>query len=290
MNPELMVFLHVPKTAGSSLNAIFRRQYRTAELHFVKPALHEARYGLQSRMEDFYSLPPEKAARIKMLRGHFVFGPPAPESASYITFLRKPVPRVMSLYWWVREREMHYLHTELISRNISLHDFVVRRMTVETSNDQTRRIAGPALDADGTPVIEEDRAMLERAKRNIERQFRVVGLTEQFDSAVLLLKRALGWKTPYYRSLNVTMKKPPAESVPKATLDLIAAENALDLELYDWAKARFDDAIRQLGPSFQAELKRFQRLNRFWSLYFHLQHWRQRPRKAFAKLLGGRAW
>src|SRR5207302_9080987 len=89
VNPELIVFLHLPKTAGTSLNAIFRRQYRMAELHFVTPRPHEIRYGLQSRMEDFYSLPPEKVARIKMLRGHFVFGPPMPESASCITFLRK---------------------------------------------------------------------------------------------------------------------------------------------------------------------------------------------------------
>ena len=41
----------------------------------------------------------------------------------------------------------------------------------------------------------------------------------------------------------------------------------MDLELYEFARQKFDGTIRDLGPSFQDEVRRFQGLNAIWARF-----------------------
>ena len=108
---------------------------------------------------------------------------------------------------------------------------------------------------------------LEEAKRNLDR-FLVVGLTERFDETFILIRRALGWKLPYYLTANVTTRPKPAT---QDTLEQIRERNRLDLELYDFANQRLSADVAKQGPSFARELAAFKALNKVPKLvYPHL--------------------
>jgi hypothetical protein len=46
---------------------------------------------------------------------------------------------------------------------------------------------------------------------------------------------------------------------------VIKKHNALDLELFEFARNRFDEIVSKRGPSFQDEVVSFRRLNKIYS-------------------------
>ena len=104
--------------------------------------------------------------------------------------------------------------------------------------------------------------MLETAKKHL-RRMPVVGLSERFDETVILLKRNLGWKLPFYIKANVTENRPRREDISKDTIAAIERYNELDFELYKYTRELFEELIRQQSPAFERELKRFRFLNKF---------------------------
>jgi hypothetical protein len=52
------------------------------------------------------------------------------------------------------------------------------------------------------------------------------------------------------------------EHLDDETRQLIARENALDVELYEWVRDRFDDEVSSLGAEFQRKVRDFQASNR----------------------------
>src|SRR5207244_11539849 len=99
-------------------------------------------------------------------------------------------------------------------------------------NGQTRQLAGDEWE-DPQRVV--TRAALDRAQANLT-HFRVVGLLEEFDASLLLLRRAFGWHWPFYVKENVTKEKPDETFLEAETLGLIHEAHRLDLELYEYAR------------------------------------------------------
>src|SRR4051812_5972736 len=97
--PAHLIFLHIPKTAGSTLTTIMHRQYSADEIYDI----YEVRKSPQ-----LMALPEEQRAKIKLLKGHIPFGLHAflPNGkAEYFTILREPVDRVLSHYYhFARQR------------------------------------------------------------------------------------------------------------------------------------------------------------------------------------------
>lgn len=101
----------------------------------------------------------------------------------------------------------------------------------------------------------------------MQNHFEVVGLTERFDESILLLQRAFGWRRPFYEKKNVGAVRRQKDELPAATRDLIARHNALDLELYEFARDRFEKSIAQLGANFPSDLRRFRRMNSYYPTF-----------------------
>jgi hypothetical protein len=100
--------------------------------------------------------------------GHFPFGihQLLPKPSTYLTVLRDPINRVVSLYYHALKYSNNPLHERLVAERIGLKEFVSDIACKEAHNDQTRRLSG--LNPDFGRCSGE---MLEIAKENLRVHF-----------------------------------------------------------------------------------------------------------------------
>lgn len=255
---ETLIFLHIPKAAGSTLQKILDREYAG------RPAFTIQGDSVRESIERFRKLPADARSRLTLLKGHMHFGLHTylPQPSTYATLLRDPVERVISHYFYVLRQPEHYLHRTIVTGGMSLDACLEGKISPELTNGQTRLLAGME-DEHGDCTAD----ALELAKRNLRGYFAVVGLQERFDESLLLLKKRFGWRTPYYTKKNVG-NNGLRPGITAETVDRIRRHNALDMALYDFAKALFDQQIQRQGPSLAKELKRFRALNRSYGTFY----------------------
>ncbi|HEY5444633.1 MAG TPA: sulfotransferase family 2 domain-containing protein [Pyrinomonadaceae bacterium] len=227
---EAVIFLHVPKTAGTTLNRLIEWEYPLFEMYSVDPVF------FRWSASHLWQLPARRLKRTRMFKGHMLFGlhEILPQPATYVTVLREPIDRVISAFYFMRSYVLHPAYWQFRRENWTLEDFVRRS---RRENVQSKILAGAEYNS---PCTEE---ILEQAKENLFRYFSVVGLSEHFEESLALMKLRFGWKLERYSSFNVTRARPKKRDLPQPTLDLIAEKNAFDLALYECATKLFEDAV-----------------------------------------------
>ena len=218
----MLAFIHIPKTAGTTLHKIISHQYPPEKI-----LIHHDSEGPPS---------PELAKRIiearpEIIMGHFSVGlHEFIPGLRYITCLRDPVGRIASHYRHALNDPAHYLHREATS--LSLAHYATSGLSGELSNGMTRMLAGMS-DFHHDPV---DEATFQRAIRNMESHFDALIPTERFDPAILQLAENLGWRTPYYIRRKKGRGKAP--HIDPQTRETIREANSFDCRLYDQAIQR----------------------------------------------------
>jgi hypothetical protein len=216
-----VIFMHVPKTAGTTLHQIMARQYAP-----------EATYVIDGRRVDdsvseLRNLPDDQRQRLRCIRGHMRFGlhTLTDRPTTYVAMLRNPVDRLVSLYRYVCRTKQHYMHEEVTKRGLSLRAFVESELSEVLENGQTRPLAG--AERGHTPPN-----MLALAKAHVAEHFAVVGLTERFDESLLLMKDELGWADVSYERRNTASRPTSSDELDPETRQVILQRNDLDAELY----------------------------------------------------------
>ena len=248
-NPVLL-YLHIPKCGGSTITHVLYEQCRSGNRDQKRHKYwHRGVYfypaGLFSRPTS--PLNPDVAQMLKRedlraVAGHFAFGihRHVPSPSIYITALRNPLTRILSLY------------DELTAQKriqMTLEEFIHNPPFPELDNDQTRRIAGE--DSDGE-------SMLEKAKSNLKTNFAVAGLTERMDESLCLMHRLFGWERQVvYYPKNITLHRTKRESLPAEFLQVISDRNHLDFQLYEYSEKLFNEAIHKQGFDFPAYVARY---------------------------------
>lgn len=258
---ETLIFLHIPKTGGTTLRGIIDRQYKPGEFLIIEGA-RSGNFPRRVR-----EITEERLKSVKIMAGHMDVGihEYLPCSATYFTLLRDPIDRLISLYYFIKRKPADPHHQLLNESNMSLKDFVLSGMRINFNNGQARMIAG--ANYIDTEYGKCSREMLEAAKENLHKYFSFVGTTEQFDESVMLLRKKLNWDLPIYgRQENVAKVRIAVEKLPKETLEVMLELNQIDIELHKYAGEILQGLIAKEPDSFLTEIKEFKTKNNMYKV------------------------
>ncbi|MBA3571895.1 MAG: sulfotransferase family 2 domain-containing protein [Pyrinomonadaceae bacterium] len=229
---ETVIFLHIPKTAGTTLNRLIEWEYPILQMYSIDPV-----FFIWSN-KHLRKLSRERLQNVRMFKGHMLFGLHEflPQPASYITVLREPIDRVLSAFYYMRSYKLHPLYWKFRRENWTLEDFVNRSPRTDV---HCKILAGAEYEAPCTAEI------YAQALANMDRHFSVVGLSERFEESLALMKLRYGWKLESYSSFNVARARPRKHDLPQSTLDLIKEKNSFDVALYDFAAKKFEKAVSE---------------------------------------------
>ncbi|RFU64583.1 sulfotransferase family 2 domain-containing protein [Bacillus sp. V59.32b] len=231
---KLLIYMHIPKTGGTTMKNIIQKQYDPREVwfHMEKDMLPKLEQKLKKK-------------DLKCVGGHCWYGlhQHFHKPYTYFTMLRDPIDRVVSEYYYILERPHHKAYPAVVT--MDLMDFI-QEFPLKSSNQHTRRISGNIKSPN-----------LEAAKENIKNDFAIVGLSEMFDESLFLMKKAFGWDDITYQKVNVTKKRPSIEKLPKNVVAELEIRNELDLKLYDFSKKLLLEKIDQLDFRSKRELKNY---------------------------------
>lgn len=257
----VFLYLHLPKTGGSTLGTIIHQQYHDgsyskSEKGYFRAGLYYLPDGFIRKAGDQLSDDERNAIARKDLRGvlgHFEYGMHehiTPRPYRYMTALRDPVQRVLSLFHHLRQFDQ-------LPAGMTVEQFVTTPHIHEACNDQVRRLAGTHT---AEPCTQQT---LDRAIEHMNSRIDFTAITERFDASMLVAKQVFGWtgNINYIpRLVNTKRKAKPAEDPD--TLELIEAHNRLDVELYRAANQLLDARIAAVGPGFEQQLEDYTRKNR----------------------------
>jgi hypothetical protein len=249
--PPLLVFVHIPKTAGTTLRTILSMNEpgdRTRALGNVFKGAGGVDRKLMGRLaEDRRAI---DLAGVRILRGHFPLGIrdllPADREIRYFTLLRDPVERTLSHYFQIRESDagrnlavgakQESLGLVALPEDPSIDDTI--KAGYIQDNLQTRMLSGAR-----EPFGDVTEEMLEQAKENLRERIAVFGLTERFDDFLALAGRRLGFRSIlYHQNGRVNLTRPRGRDVPAEFRRAAEESNRYDIELYRYASELFDSS------------------------------------------------
>jgi hypothetical protein len=219
------IFLHIPKTAGRTLESILNRNFPQSKQFDLNSWV-----SVWERAEQLKNLPDSDKENISLVRGHYPFGLHAylPGDVKYFSFLRSPVDRVISLYEYIRRNPKHHLYSLVSEKGFTIKDFLYLEQTDEFRNSQTRMIAGQASNNRAIHISESE--LLAVALNNIDKHFAFVGTMELFDISLLLLAQKIHLQLLFYECKNVSPNK---KTLDDETIEEIKLHNELDLKLWN---------------------------------------------------------
>jgi hypothetical protein len=206
--------VHIPKTAGTSFRKSLKVAYGDAEVVRLDISLETGKIRLNEELYPAGDLP--KGTRA--IHGHFRPADileqfPESEGKNFITWMRHPVDRVISNYYYLEKRLREELDEE--GKNLNILSKMQRSLLEYTGDEINRNRQRKFLE--GMPL--ED--------------FKFVGILEHYTEDLAELGLKMGWVTVEEKTVNVTAKTRPV--VSDEVRAEIARLNAEDMALYERA-------------------------------------------------------
>lgn len=249
--PDRVIFLHIPRTAGTSIVTFFKDRMPADKISSHGDFLKYS--GSQAERAD-------QLKKFQFLSGHFGYTDVASlldESYSF-TFLRDPVDRVLSGYkllLW--PAAVDTIPVARIAAELGLEGFLTSTLPEVNevlNNQQTWQLARSYWQEDREALkhLSNDE-LLSLAIDHLE-QFNLVGVTETFDADFGHVLKQLGIKEPvpkgrgYMRTLHPIHRRDLSPSV----LATLKERLALDYALVDYVR---DKRMRDAMPAVRTRNK-----------------------------------
>lgn len=223
----MRIFLHIQKTAGSSLREALAGLLPADRTVLVYPSL------VGKTVHEYLAMSVEQRNRFDYVIGHLYFGVHnfISRPSTYITFVREPLDRIRSQYYQYMKHPPEY---RVLGRRVPLSCLVEYGLIEEFDNYQTRVLSGMATDR--VPLGEMTTEHVELAFRNIRDRFEFVGRFENLDQDWPALTSLLGFGQVQLGRHNISHDKHAlAEDSDFRRLrwQFVAENNRLDTLLYE---------------------------------------------------------
>jgi hypothetical protein len=252
MERAIVVFNHIPKTAGTTLRFILTQNYSPDETLFVdnywdQPAMRRA-------IEDN-----ERRRQLKLVYGHhaYAFAQVYKGPVNLITFLREPFSRLVSHYHYAQRVEEDKNHKY---SSLSLEDFA---RATQMDDYQARQLVFP-MSKDLIPKTLEMRGTLFKiAMDHLRERVSFSGIVEHFDESVVMLRDHLKWpKLPIYAPLMVNDKMWCNEHSETTRNRMLEVYLPVSRMLYDYALQRHENRWSAEGERYSRELEDLRKQSR----------------------------
>lgn len=219
----VLIFVHIPKTGGTTFNSVLETVYGDALLNHSTTG------------DGILSWPQEKFAAYKAYTSHLRYGEHKRfgRPAHYVSIIRDPVDNFISFYNDISQQDGHWLYEDVKSHSIEeFFDYLVATDHPVLANRQCQHICN-APD-------------FETARRFIEERYLLCAPLEGFDKFVDVLKRKFGWPETDYQRQNISTKKVGRDEISEEFVRSIYNRNTHDKMLHDLVSEKFADACEKL--------------------------------------------
>lgn len=231
INPVLL-FMHIPKTAGTSLRKIIEHQVPKEKRHFI--------YNVKDKF-DFINF--KNKNNLQFIFGHFNYADRIDtylnRDYKFVTFMRDPVEQVISHYYHfynspdsTNPNRANIIKPEHL---VSLDKFINAPIA---NNLQIKYISGIL----NNKLKIYPKKTLELAKYHIDHYFDFIGITEYYDDSIKYLCNRYGLDSEI-KMLNVG-ERPKAKDISNKLIEKIKKRNQLDIKLYNYVLEKFSKKIK----------------------------------------------
>ena len=233
--PEALVFVHIPKCAGSSFRQVLKRWFGAGAL-FVDT--HDA--GVLAEAVEQSEAPPRAVA------GHTPFGLYAglPLRPCYVSLVRHPLDRFVSFYGHARRTPSHPMHPA--ASRLGLEAFYDFSLADERARGSTLGVQCYFLSRSRS---------FEEARAAIDGRFALVAPTGRYADFVSALARRFGRAAPMLEPRNVGEGGVDMQAARAALGARIAADHGEDLRLFTYVGERFEARRESLRAAADAPAK-----------------------------------
>jgi len=243
-----ILFIHIPKAGGTTLNSIISENVPSQERYAT-------RYMWKGN-PDFNNLSHTEKRKIYFLHGHMPFGfhsQLGTEEFTYITVVREPIERVLSAHNNILKDTTHFLHKEFVENRLTIPEIHEKKIWSALDNCQVRMLSNSIQAPYGTIAREN----FEEAIRNIDQYFSLTGYQEKLDEFVVLLCGMMNWPAPVYRKRHQSLNRITASDSDRNTIEVIREMNEWDIKLFNEVKRRFDVKIAEEGDRLIQDLNAY---------------------------------
>lgn len=231
------IFLEIPHTDAEEY-------HKRLQSRFPNKSIYSLNKKENKTATSFINMAQAEKKQYRIVKGINHFGLHqyfnTPSNVKYLTLLRDPIDRIISLYTSIKENENHVLHKDVAKSKMSLKTFVSSSLTNELSNYQTSLISGISFKLDRCNFD-----IYGEAKRNINKHFAHVGIHEHYDFSLMQLEKLIG--SDITESPSNYQKQQPKLSISNDVLDLIHERNIYDIILYNKQSIKYRKLIKQIS-------------------------------------------
>ena len=223
-----LLFIHIPKTAGTSLRNALRSERKLSRQLMTYPDAP----GFPGEL--LFYLTESQLDNLELVYGHFGFRLHhfIPRACEYATVLREPMERALS----------HLLHQRRTAENdhpvmeMAPEIFLSKAADADFDNLMTRLISGETSEILPRGGVNE--TVLEHAISNLHNWFAYAGLQEEIGSVQRELCNSLGLPHKELKHENARETE-ESQPMPAAVMDELRKLNEFDIRLYGYVRTNF---------------------------------------------------